>query len=181
MYELEGKTLAGSETIVSRPKSAMRAWPVWSIRILALMGKLGEIKEWSQSSRTYPLEITVAHSLAMNVDEPSGDVPQLDPMLINFRRSRGTPNEQPTSSNRFTSGCALAKSLIFPFIIQSDTIAKRVSDIVTPISGSTFGCRRVFHVTTSLQNLCTVSVGASACGEKTRPLTHTDYLPYVTV
>jgi len=33
-------------------------------------------------------------------------------------------NEQPTSSNRFTFGCALTKSLMFPFAIQSDIIAK---------------------------------------------------------
>ena len=31
-------------------------------------------------------------------------------------------------------------SLIFPFAIHTDTIAKRVSDIITPISGRMFGC-----------------------------------------
>ena len=61
-----------------------------------------------------------------------------------------------TSFNRFTCGCVLTKSLMFPFTIQSDIIANRVLDIVTPISGRTFGCWRVFHVMTSLQNLCTV-------------------------
>ena len=44
---------------------------------------------------------------------------------------------------------------MFPFIIQSEIIANLVLDIVTPISGRTFGCRRNFHITTSLQNLCT--------------------------
>ena len=44
---------------------------------------------------------------------------------------------------------------MFPFTIQSEIIANRVSDIVTPTSGRTFGCRRNFHITTSLQNLCT--------------------------
>ena len=33
----------GSEMIVSRPKSARRGWPVWSIRMLALVGKLGGV------------------------------------------------------------------------------------------------------------------------------------------
>ena len=44
---------------------------------------------------------------------------------------------------------------MFPFAIQSDIIANWASDIVTPISGRIFGCRRAFHVTTSLQNLYT--------------------------
>ena len=64
-------------------------------------------------------------------------------------------NRKPTSSNRFASGFPFTKLLMFPFAIQSDIIANWVSDIVTPISGKTFGCRRAFHVTTSLQNLCT--------------------------
>jgi len=56
---------------------------------------------------------------------------------------------------------------MFPFTIQSDIIANRVSDIVMPTSGRTFGCRRNFHITTSLQNLCmTLSVGLRA-GEAT--------------
>ena len=62
-------------------------------------------------------------------------------------------SEKPTSSNRCASGCAFTKSLRLPLTIQSDIIAKWLSDIVTPISGRTFGCRSVFHVTTSLQNL----------------------------
>ena len=65
-----------------------------------------------------------------------------------------TLNGKHTSPSLSTSGCAFTKSLMFPFAIHSDTISNRVSVIVTPISGRTFGCRRVFHVTTSLQNLC---------------------------
>jgi len=42
---------------------------------------------------------------------------------------------------------------MFPFAIHSDTIANWELLIVTPNSDSTFGWRRVFHVTTSLQNL----------------------------
>jgi len=61
-----------------------------------------------------------------------------------------------TSSSRFASGYDFTKSLMFPLTTQSDTIANWVSDVVTPISGRTFGCRSVFHVTTSLQNLYTV-------------------------
>ena len=37
MSELEDEALAGSERIVSRPKSAKRALPDWSIRTLALI------------------------------------------------------------------------------------------------------------------------------------------------
>ena len=78
VYELEGKTLAGSEIIVSRPKSAMRAWLVSSIRMLALMGKLSKMTGWNQTIETHPLQIPVAHSLAMDVDQPSSNVCQLD-------------------------------------------------------------------------------------------------------
>ena len=61
---------------------------------------------------------------------------------------------QPTSLSRSASGCAFTKSLMFPFTIHSDTISNRASVIVTPISGNTFGCRRFFHATTSLQRIC---------------------------
>jgi len=67
-------------------------------------------------------------------------------------------NKKPTSSSRFASGHAFTKLLMFPFAIQSDIIANRVSDIVTPMRGRTFGCRRAFHTTASLQNLCMQSV-----------------------
>ena len=63
---------------------------------------------------------------------------------------------KPTSSNRFTSLCASTNSLIFPLTIHSETIAKTFSPIVTPSSGSTFGWWRDLHVTTSLQNICTI-------------------------
>ena len=42
---------------------------------------------------------------------------------------------------------------MFLLAIHSDTIANWLSPIVTPNSGNTFSWRRVFHVTTSLQNL----------------------------
>ena len=141
---------------VSRPKSARWAWPAWSIRMLTLKGRLSNIEGRLQPSKTYSLEITVAHPLVMNVDQPSSGVSQLnvlyDRQLVCGEDSK-TSSERPTSSIRFTFGCTFTKSLTFPFTIQSDTTAKWFSDIVTPINGSTFGCRRVFHVTTSLQNL----------------------------
>ena len=71
-----------------------------------------------------------------------------------------------TSPNRFASGCTFTKSLMFPFAIQSDTIANWVSDVVIAMSGRTFGCRSVFHVTTSLQKLYVVrSQGTGMQGE----------------
>ena len=97
-----------------------------SIRTLALTGKLGKMKGWLQSLRTYPLEITVDHSLAMDVDEPSSDVRQLD-KSSEYQLTHGEGEisyERPTRSKRFTSGCAFTKSLMFPLAIQSDTIAK---------------------------------------------------------
>jgi len=42
VYELEDKRFVGSEIMVSRPKSARRAWPVSSISILAFAGKVGK-------------------------------------------------------------------------------------------------------------------------------------------
>ena len=63
-------------------------------------------------------------------------------------------NERPTNSNRFASGRAFTNSQMFPPTIQSDTIANRPSDIVTPLSCRIFGCERAFHITASLQNLC---------------------------
>ena len=41
MYELEA---VGSDMTVSRPKSDRRAWPVLSIRMLALESKLGKME-----------------------------------------------------------------------------------------------------------------------------------------
>ena len=78
MNELEDKRFAGSETIVSRPKSARRAWPVSSIRMLALVGKLDKIGEWLETPKTHPLEIPVNHPLAMDVDQPPSDASQLE-------------------------------------------------------------------------------------------------------
>ena len=43
-------------------------------------------------------------------------------------------------------------SLIFPFVIHSDTMTNWSLAIVTPRSGKTFGRLRVFHLITSLQN-----------------------------
>ena len=45
MCELEDRRYLGSEMIVSRPKSARRAHPVWSISTLALAGRFSEMEE----------------------------------------------------------------------------------------------------------------------------------------
>ena len=47
-------------------------------------------------------------------------------------------------------------SVMFPLTIHSETIAKTFFPIVTPNSGSKFGWQRLFHVTTSLQNVCAI-------------------------
>jgi hypothetical protein len=63
---------------------------------------------------------------------------------------------------------------MFPFSIHSDTIAKWNWFIVTPNSGKTFGCRRAFHVITSLQNLYSTDVSKSAA-RKRRPVTYANH------
>ena len=75
VYELEAKPFLGSETIVARPKSARRAWPVWSISTLALMEILSKIE--CSSSKTYPLKIPVDHFLAVDVYQPPSDPSKL--------------------------------------------------------------------------------------------------------
>ena len=92
----------------------------------------------------------------MNVYQPSSDTSKLKKSSDRQcnQRKDGTSDEEPTSLNRSASECILTNSLMFPFAIHSDTNSNRVSVIVTPISGNTFGCRRYFHVTASLQNFC---------------------------
>ena len=81
MYELEDRRFAGSEMIVSRPKSAKRARQDWSISMLALIGTLGKLEEWYQLSKTHPLDIPVDHPLAMDVDQPPSSISQLDKLF----------------------------------------------------------------------------------------------------
>jgi len=66
-------------------------------------------------------------------------------------------NKRPTSSNLFAPGFFLTKLLMFPFAIQSDIIANRVSDIATPMSGRTCGPRRKAEVAGT--RLCNKSIG----------------------
>jgi hypothetical protein len=68
---------AGSVIIASRPKSARRAWPVWSISMFALTGKLSTLGWWWKPPKTYPLEIPVNHSLAMDINQAPSNVFQL--------------------------------------------------------------------------------------------------------
>jgi len=101
-----------------------------------------------------PPQIPMDNPFTVNADQPLSDTCQL--AVFSYRSE--VVSEEPTSPSRSTSGFALTKSLMFPFAIQSDIIANRVSDIVAPTSGrafGAFGCRRNFHVTTSLQNLYT--------------------------
>ena len=104
-----------------------------------------------QDSESYPLQISVYHCLTVHINQPPDDVFELSDGAISG--SYCQQEKDVTSSNRFTSRCALTNSLIFPFVIHSDTIANSESPIVTPNNCSTFGWRRAFHVTTSLQNV----------------------------
>ena len=73
MHELEDERFWGSEMIVSRPKSAKQARPVWSISMLALIDKPGEIGERFQLSKTHPFKIPMDHPLAVDIDQPPSD------------------------------------------------------------------------------------------------------------
>ena len=95
------------------------------------------------------------HPLRVHMVQAFRDICQLlGPWSWSTAEETGTLNGEHTRSNRFASGCSVINSLMLPFAIHSDTIANRFSVMITPINGSTFGCRRDFQVMTSLQNLC---------------------------
>jgi len=72
-----------SSVIVSRPKSARRARPARSMRILALMDEVYQREgERRKFSRTYPFKITVDHSLTVDIDQSPCDVFQLPKLFI---------------------------------------------------------------------------------------------------
>ena len=118
-------------------------------------------------TKTHTLEVPVNHSLVVNVDQALRDVPQLGSRAI-VNKPKVKITKKPTGPSRSASGCAFTKSLIFPLAIQFDTIANWLSDIITPTRGRTFGCRRVLHITTSLQNLYiyTACVSEQARGKR---------------
>ena len=93
------------------------------------------------------------HPLAVDVYQPSSGIDQLERYSATHEDSE-TWSEELTSPSRSSSGFPFTNSLMFPFSIHSDTIARWNSFIITPNSGRTFGCRRAFHATASLQNLC---------------------------
>jgi len=97
------------------------------------------------------------HPLAVHIQQPPGNAFELS-RVISSATSGVSAGVRPTSLNRFASLCASMNSMIFPLTIHSETIAKSLSPIVTPNSGSTFGWRRLPHVTTSLQNVCAIAV-----------------------
>ena len=92
------------------------------------------------------------HPPTMQIDQPVRDIFELSDAISDsyYAAKIGF-----TSSNRFASQCSLANSLISPFSIHSNTVAYWPSFIIAPRRGSTFGWRKEFHVTTSLQNRCT--------------------------
>lgn len=74
---------------------------------------------------------------------------------MNLKQKKRDPEWKPTSPNRSASGCALKNLFMFPFSIHSDAISNGNPITLTPTSGSTFGCRRYLHGTTSLQKAYT--------------------------
>ena len=78
MNALDDRRFAGSEIIVSGPKSARHAGVASFVdQDAGLDGKLDKTGEWLRTPKTHPLEIPVNHSLAMDVDQPPGDASQL--------------------------------------------------------------------------------------------------------
>ena len=111
------------------------------------------------------------HCLTMHVYQPISDTFELSEGIV--RDGCDQWKQDLTSSNLFTPLCALTNSLIFPFAIHSDTIANRGLPIVAPNSGSIFGWRRAFHVTTSLQNIYTGQHQLAAQTSSKTVTTHT--------
>jgi hypothetical protein len=115
-------------------------------------------KVWLQILKTHPLEISMDHALAVHIDQSPCDVAQLWELhdLSAIGEEYRNLDGERTISNQFVSWRAPANRFMFPFDIHSDTIENSVSVIITPRSGNTFVCRRVFHDTDSPQNLCTI-------------------------
>ena len=114
---------------------------------------VGSKRGWGLN--TYPLEVPMDYPLAMYIGESPSDVSKLQ-RSCNLQSEAVTrsSNGMHTSFNRSAVTSTFTNSVMLPFVIQSDIITNRFSDIVTPNSGNTFGWRRAFHITTSLQNLC---------------------------
>ena len=93
-------------------------------------------------------------------------------MIISEEQWRGLERNH-TSPSRSELTSTFRNSLMFPFTIQSDTIANRFLVIITPNRGSTFGWWRVLHAITSLQNLYETWLVVDAHNKsKARPATH---------
>ena len=76
VYELEAVVSVGSEMTVRNPKSARRARPFWSIRMLALIKKrVRQGCDWY--SKSYPFQISVYHCLIVHVNQSPSDVLEL--------------------------------------------------------------------------------------------------------
>ena len=116
------------------------------------------------------------HSIVMEVDQPFSSADQLEYLQLSPNKESGIENEGPTSSILSASGFALMNSLMFPFGIHSDTITNSFSAITTPINGRTFGCRRDFHITASLQNFNTQRCQYGAWRDRAVLVTYIDDL-----
>jgi len=78
-----------SKMIVRSPKSARRAWPSRSTRMLTLI-KI-RFRWWSGNwrSNSYPLQVPMDHPLAMYIQQPPGDAFEL-PGVISSVPTGGT-------------------------------------------------------------------------------------------
>lgn len=129
---------AGSEVIMTSPKSARHARPRLLTRILAFETDESLDGRASLSQKTYTLEIAMYHPLAVHIYQSPSNVCKLSGTTVG--ETRGQRREYaPTSSKRFASLWTLTKVLMFPLSIHSDIIANRCPPIVTPNSGSMFG------------------------------------------
>ena len=88
VYELEAVGFAGSEMTARNPKSARRAWPFWSIRILALIEDQVRRQDRERCSKPYPLQIPMYHCLIMHVNQPPSNILELLEIVSEQRSQR---------------------------------------------------------------------------------------------
>ena len=69
--------------IVSRPKSARRAHPVWSTSMFALAGKLCKMAvACCEKKKTHPLKVPMDDPLAMDVNQAPSNTSQLNKLSM---------------------------------------------------------------------------------------------------
>ena len=145
VVELEVLKYMWSEMIVRSPKSARRACPSWSMRILAFMGSTleGRAKVRIQSDTPFKSPCIISWVVCTSTHEqlPRGIVRNSHDERWEWDR---------TSSNGFASQFSLTKSLIFRFTIHSDIVTTSLQNPKIVYRSDCPIRRDVFDVPTTL-------------------------------